>query len=118
MTQFYFYEKVLQANKIVSKYKKIILPIYPNFKNHVTGNTHIFLFGLSNFRPLDNITRMAPCSQEEADTRMFLHVADAVQSGFTGFRKIVVRTVDTNLLVLAVTLLDKLQTLTEGRVHL
>ena len=61
---------------------------------------------------------MAPCSQEEADTRMFLHVADAIQSGFTGFRKVVVCTVDTDVLVLAVTLLDKPQTLTEGRVHL
>ena len=61
---------------------------------------------------------MASCSQEEADTRMFLHVADAIQSGFTGFRKVVVRTVDTNVLVLAVALLDKLQMLTEGRVHL
>ena len=37
--------KVLQANKIISKYKKIFLPTYPNFKKHVTGNT-IFLFGL------------------------------------------------------------------------
>ena len=58
---------------------------------------------------------MASCSQEEADTRMFLHVADAIQSGFTGFRKVVVRTVDANVLVLAVALLDKLQMLTEGR---
>ena len=61
---------------------------------------------------------MAPCSQEEADTWMFLHVADAIQSGFTGFRKVVVRTVDTDVLVLAVALLDKLQMLTEGRDHL
>ena len=33
-------------------------------------------------------------------------------------RKVVVRTADTNVLVLAVALLDKLQMLTEGRVHL
>ena len=111
-------KKYFRQIKLFQNIKKIILPIYLNFKKHVTGNTDIFLFGLSNFRPLDNITRMAPCSQEETDTRMFLHVADAVQSGFTGFRKIVVRTVDTNVLVLAVALLDKLQTLTEGHVHL
>ena len=61
---------------------------------------------------------MAPCSQEETDTRMFLHVADAIQSGFTGVRKVVVHTVDTNVLVLAVALLDKLQMLTEGRDNL
>ena len=39
--------RVLQANKIITKNKKIIRPTYPNFKKHVTGNTHIFLFGLS-----------------------------------------------------------------------
>ena len=69
---------------------------------------------LSDF-PLDNITKLAPCSQEEADTRKFLHVADAIQSGF---RKVPVRTVDTDVLVLAVALLDKLQTLTEESIHL
>ena len=37
----------LQENKIISNNKKIIRPTYPNFKNHVTGNTHDFLFGLS-----------------------------------------------------------------------
>ena len=37
-----FLQKVLQANKIIAKNKKT----YPNFKKHVTGNTHIFLFGL------------------------------------------------------------------------
>ena len=39
-------ENVLQANITISKNKKIILPTYHNFKKHVTGNTHIFLFGL------------------------------------------------------------------------
>ena len=41
-----FLQKVLQANKIIAKNKKIIRPTYPKFKKHVTGNTHIFLFGL------------------------------------------------------------------------
>ena len=41
-----FLQKVLQANKIIAKNKEIIRPTYPNFKKHVTGNTHIFLFGL------------------------------------------------------------------------
>ena len=42
-----FLYKVLQANKIIWKTKKVIGPIYPNLKKHVTENTHIFLFGLS-----------------------------------------------------------------------
>ena len=46
---------------------------------------------------------------------MFLHVADAIQSGF---RKVAVRTVDTDVLVLAVAFLDKLQTLTEEIIQL
>ena len=66
----------------------------------------------SNF-PLDNITRLA---QDEADEGMFLHVyvADAIQSGF---RKVIVRTVDTDVQVLEVALLDKPQTLTKGSIH-
>ena len=39
-------QKVLQENKIIAKNKIIIRPTYPNFKKHVTGNTHNFLFGL------------------------------------------------------------------------
>ena len=42
-----FLQKVLQGNKIIAKNKKIIRPTYHNFKKHVTGNIHIFLFGLS-----------------------------------------------------------------------
>ena len=46
----------------------------------------------------NNTTNLAPCTHEEADTRMTLHAADAVQEGY---RKIVLRTVDTDVLVLA-----------------
>ena len=42
---------------------------------------------------------LSPCTHEEADTRMFLHAADAVQQGD---RKILLRTVDTDVLLLAV----------------
>ena len=42
----------------------------------------------------------------EADTRMILHAADAVQEGH---RKIVLRTVDTDFLVLAIALAGRLQ---------
>ena len=54
----------------------------------------------------DNIGRLAPCNHEEADTRMLLHAADAVQCGFT---KILLRTVDTDVLVLAIAFVEKLQ---------
>ena len=41
-----------------------------------------------------DMTSLVPCSHEEADTRLLLHVADAVQKGF---RKVCVRTVDTDV---------------------
>ena len=47
----------------------------------------------------NNTTNLAPCTHEEADTRMTLHAANAVQEGY---RKIVLRTVDTDVLVLAI----------------
>ena len=56
--------------------------------------------------PRDDTSTLAPCTHEEGDTRMFLHVTDAVQCGFT---RIIVRTVDTDVLVLAVSLVQQLQ---------
>ncbi len=50
---------------------------------------------------------LAPCSHEEADTRIFLHLEDAVKEGYT---KVSVRTVDTDVLVLAVTAAQRLNT--------
>ena len=58
--------------------------------------------------PRDNIERLAPCYHEEADTRMLLHATDAVQCGYT---KILLRTVDTDVLVLAVAFAGTFQTL-------
>ena len=42
---------------------------------------------------------LAPCDHEEADTRMILHLADAVNEGFTTIQ---LRTIDTDVVVLAV----------------
>lgn len=42
---------------------------------------------------------VAPCSHEEADTRMLLHVAAAA---YDGHRRIIVRTSDSDVVVLAV----------------
>ena len=42
---------------------------------------------------------LSPCTYEEADTRLLLHVADAARRGYT---KVMVRTVDTDVVVIAV----------------
>ena len=46
------------------------------------------------------LSNLTPCSQEEADTRLILHAADAVAQGK---RRVSVRTVDTDVVVLAAT---------------
>ena len=46
-----------------------------------------------------DVSALAPCSHEEADTRMFLHAKDAAEKGY---RRIMLRTVDTDVVVLAV----------------
>ena len=51
------------------------------------------------------LAHLAPCSQEEADTRLLLHVADAVQKGC---RKVTIRIVDTDVVVLAVASFSKI----------
>ena len=43
---------------------------------------------------------LSPCTHEEADTRLLLHGADAARRGYT---KVMVRTVDTDFVVIAVT---------------
>ena len=48
---------------------------------------------------------LAPCDHEEADTRIFLHVQDASKEGN---RRVLVRTVDTDVVVLAVSLFNTL----------
>ena len=58
--------------------------------------------------PSNNIARLAPCNHEEADTRMLLHAADAVQCGYS---KILLRTVDTDVVVLAIAFVEQLQEL-------
>lgn len=53
-------------------------------------------------------TSLSLCTHEEADTRMLLHVADAVQQGD---QNIVLRTVDTDVLVLAVAVFHQLSSI-------
>ena len=54
----------------------------------------------------NNTTNLAPCTHEEADTRIILHATDAVRDGY---RTIVLRTVDTDVLVLAIAFAGILQ---------
>ena len=49
--------------------------------------------------PRHTSEKLSPCSHEEADTRMMVHVADAVDKGHNS---IMIRTVDTDVVVLAV----------------
>jgi len=53
-----------------------------------------------------NTTALAPCTQEEADTRIFLHVSDAANHGYC---KVMIRTVDSDVLVLAIAAVQQLK---------
>lgn len=46
-----------------------------------------------------NTNALAPCTQEEADTRLFLHVSAAT---LAGHRRVVVRSSDSDVVVLAI----------------
>lgn len=48
---------------------------------------------------------LSPCSHEEADTRMILHAKNAVQNGFS---RVVIKTVDTDVVVLAVSFVHRI----------
>ena len=56
----------------------------------------------SQSRELDNLQ---PCEREEADTRIFLHAQDAAKEGY---RKMMVRTVDTDVVVLGISIMQQL----------
>ena len=43
-----------------------------------------------------SVDGLAPCNHEEADTRIIVHIADAVSRGYD---QIIVRTVDTDVVV-------------------
>ena len=53
-----------------------------------------------------DVSKIALCSHEKADTRLILNSADAV---LKGHRRVSIRTVDTDLLVLAVASFDKIK---------
>ncbi|KAG7168460.1 hypothetical protein Hamer_G002523 [Homarus americanus] len=51
--------------------------------------------------PQKDTANLAPCNHEEADTSMMVHAADALECGH---RRILIRTVDTDVVILAVAL--------------
>ena len=55
--------------------------------------------------PPRDTSHLAPCDHEEADTRMILHLADAVNEGFC---TILLCTVDSDIVILAVAAASKL----------
>ena len=52
-----------------------------------------------------DLSNLVPCSHEEADTHLFLHVADAVRKGC---RKVSVQTVETDVIVIAIAMFRKI----------
>jgi len=54
-----------------------------------------------------DVSGISPCFQEEADTRMLLHAADCCKGGY---KRVMIRTVDTDVLVVAVSLFHKIGT--------
>ena len=48
---------------------------------------------------MQDVESLQPCSHEEADTRIFLHVAHCAKQGY---KRIAIRTVDTDIVVLAI----------------
>ena len=53
-----------------------------------------------------DLSNLSPCKHEEADTRLLLHAADAAKSGF---QKIMIRTVDTDVVVIAISAFQDLE---------
>ena len=49
---------------------------------------------------------LTPCNHEEADTRIFVHLADCVQKGHS---RIMIRTVDTDVVVFAISAVGKVE---------
>ena len=65
---------------------------------------------LVNTEPMEGhmngpVHTLGPCSQPEADTRIFLHVKDAVESGHN---QVSIRSVDSDVVVIAVSLMEEL----------
>lgn len=68
----------------------------------VTDGCHMLSYPLTE---CVNTSILDPCSHEEADTRLLLHVADAVSKGH---KNLMIRTVDTDVVVIALNCFQRL----------
>ena len=84
--------------------------LYDSFLQH--GKELIITTGVTVLsKPLvEDLESLSPCNHEEADTRMILHVNHATHHGH---HKIMIRTVDTDVVVLAVSVVKDLEQETE-----
>ncbi|KAK3920030.1 Chromosome-associated kinesin KIF4 [Frankliniella fusca] len=102
----------------------------PNNKQELFGliATHVVAFGVNGYEVYSTLDQevltsadrdvtgcLSPCNHEEADTRIMLHVQDAVQQGR---ERIMIRTVDTDVVVVAVSCVQKLTSLKELWIHI
>ena len=53
-----------------------------------------------------DLTNLSPCSHKEAETRLLLHAKDVVQKGY---RKLCIRTVDTDVVGLAIAVFSQVK---------
>ena len=60
--------------------------------------------------PEQDTLSLEPCNHEEADTRMFLHMKDGLDR--QGLHRVLIYTVDTDIVVLAISAVAKLNNLT------
>ena len=77
-----------------------------NVHNKEIYTTHLDKVLSANIAHNELKDEIEPCNHEEADTRMLLHGAHAARHGH---RKVVLRTVDTDVLVLAIAQMNNLQ---------
>ena len=82
-------------------HQAIKIPVVDGKSIYATDETNV-LCSLAD-ADLDNVV---PCSQEEADTRVFFHASDAVNKGY---RKLSVRTVDTDIVILAIFMFNEIK---------
>ena len=72
------------------------------------NSTMLYIYGnvcQSNETTMD-VQFLFPCNREEADTRVFLHVKDMARDGY---KKLAIRTVDTDVLILAISFFHELK---------
>ena len=72
-------------------HKVVHLPLAEGKEVYVTDGSEVLCSPAGSY-----LAYLAPCSQEEADTHLLLHVADAVQKGYM---RVAISTVDTDMVV-------------------